>query len=133
MLPEQKVGLLEALAAHGLCEVRVAGRSMLPFIKTGDVVTIKRSEGSHRIGSVVALFIKDQLIIHRIVKVEKTGTLLICGDSSAGSETSVMPSEIIGTVVSLKRNGKIHSRWLKPPLSLIALIVGLIIKTLLRA
>lgn len=133
MHPEQKAGLLEALAAHGSCEVRVAGRSMLPFIKPGDVVTIKRCDGLPCFGSVVALFVQDQLIVHRVAKVTKTGTVLISGDSSVGSETSVMPSEIIGTVVSLKRNGKIHSRWLKPPLSLIALIVGMIIKMLVRA
>jgi hypothetical protein len=133
MLPEQRAGLIEALAARGSCEVRVEGRSMLPFIKPGDVVTIKRCKGSQRIGSIVALFVKDQLIVHRVVKVTKTDTLLISGDSSAGSEASVMPSEIIGTVVSLKRNGKIHSRWLQRPLSLIALIVGMIIKMLVRA
>jgi hypothetical protein len=133
--PEHKAAFLEAISRNGSCTIRVEGRSMWPFIKSGDLVTIVPCKKMPVIGSAVAVFNHDQCIVHRVVKRREhpgaIGEVWICGDSSPGFHVRIPPDEIVGIVSSLERNGTRQTHWLRPPLSLAALLIGRIMRTLI--
>jgi hypothetical protein len=131
---DQKAAFLETLSKNGVCALTVEGRSMWPFIRAGDCVTIVTAGKMPRAGSVVAVFNNDQCIVHRVVKIcgrpGARGDVWICGDSSPGSQTQIQSSDIIGVAESIERNGKRHTRWLRPPLSLLALFFGIVLRAM---
>jgi hypothetical protein len=133
--PEHKAAFLEAISRTGSCAIRVEGKSMWPFIRSGDLVTIVPCKKIPVIGSVAAVFNNDQCIVHRVVKRCKRsgamGEVWICGDSSPGSQSRIPPGEIVGIVSLLERNGTRHTCWLRPPLSLAALLIGRIMRALI--
>ena len=132
--PEQKAAFIEAVLKNGTCTMRIEGQSMWPFIKSGDLVTIVSCKKMPVIGSVAAVFNHDQCIVHRVVKCRERpdtmGEVWICGDSSPGSQARIQPSEIVGTAVSLERNGTRHTRWLHPPLSHAAMVLGYVLRAI---
>jgi hypothetical protein len=136
MVPDQKAALLAALALSGSCQVTLEGRSMWPFIRSGDRVTIKKQNALPPVGSVVAVFSGEQLVIHRLLKqrrgTDATGEVWIRGDSSPGSTARIPAAWIIGRVASLRRNGRVRTFWITPPFSLLALPLGTILCILVR-
>ena len=115
------------------CTVNVHGRSMSPFVRDGDQVTIVPVAGIPAVGSIVALFAGEQLIVHRVIsrKVEKSGaTIAIAGDSSPGSEAVVTLSELFGIVQKITRGPIEVSGWCRPPLSILAVALGHIFRFL---
>jgi hypothetical protein len=115
--------------------MRVGGQSMWPFIKSGDLVTVVSCKKMPVAGSVAAVFYHDQCIVHRVVKRRERpgimGEVWICGDSSPGSQARIPLKEIVGIVSSLERNGTRQTRWLHPPLSLVALLIGRFMRALI--
>ena len=108
---------------------------MWPFIIEGDLVTVVRQQGIPRLASVVAVCIADQLIVHRVTgRTSRDGqvTIVVRGDSSPGSFARLQPGEIIGKVASVCRNGKRSTRWVSPPLSIVALTAGPVLRMLVR-
>jgi hypothetical protein len=126
--PVSKQAFCEALRTFGSCEVTVGGRSMWPFIRPGDTVTVSGGHLKPRRGMVIAFFAGDQLIVHRIIRVA-TGPaglreLLVHGDSSPGSRAVISQDRAIGDVIAVKRDGRPAAAWLRPPLSWFAVVAG---------
>ena len=100
--------LLEAVPAKGKpFRFRVAGISMHPYIKDGDVVTIEKTQGKIlRIGDVVAAIHPQngRLMIHRIIKKTSDG-YLVNGDNIPNSDVIVQSDKILGIVSSISRDG----------------------------
>ncbi|MBN2038038.1 MAG: S24/S26 family peptidase [Chitinispirillaceae bacterium] len=136
MRPDHKAALLATLATSGFCEVTLEGRSMWPFIRSGDRVTITRQNTLPRVGSVVAVFCGERLVIHRLIKrghsPDGTEEVWIRGDSSPDSSAQVPATWIIGRVTSLKHNGRVRAFWITTPFSLLALPLGAILCILVR-
>ncbi|MBN1127980.1 MAG: S24/S26 family peptidase [Chitinispirillaceae bacterium] len=132
MGPEEKAALLGALSVIGSCVVTVGGKSMWPFIRSGDRVKIVPRSGEPEPGSVAALFCEDRLLVHRIVQCSSQGFLL-AGDSSPGSFSRVAVNDIAGIVVSCERAGRWRSAWLHPPLSRFAVMLGYLLRFLVSA
>ena len=132
MNPGTKEALCEALHSLGSCDVTVAGRSMWPFIRPGDVVTIAAGPLNIRRGTVVAFFSENQLIVHRVVGYRKRPDGLqdcvVHGDSSPGSRAVIAQDQVIGCVTAIKRNSRKTAIWLRPPLSWIAIVAGFVLQ-----
>lgn len=108
---------------------------MWPFIKDGDSVTIKGGGFVPGPGVIVALFVGDQLIVHRIVRCQKRSheawDLWVRGDSSPTSCAKISTEQVIGTVVALSRRGVSRGFWLNPFCRQGAVLIGYVLQTLL--
>ncbi len=101
--------LVESTLESG-AEVRfpVDGRSMLPFIRPGDVVQLRPLVGSEpNLGDVVAIrgMPGGGLLVHRVVR--RRGELfLLRGDNTTVANGEHPAGQILGIVDSVERNGR---------------------------
>ena len=86
-------------------KVTAKGSSMLPFIRTGDVVTLCKA---HRLrtGMVVLVEPSDGVyILHRIVKLNDEDMILY-GDGNLGTKEKVSYTSVVAVVKSVYRGNK---------------------------
>lgn len=86
--------------------MRVSGSSMLPAIRPGDVITVRRCghEGASP-GEVVLFCREGRFFAHRVVA--RAGEALITrGDAIAVPDAPVLPDELLGKVVATERGGR---------------------------
>jgi phage repressor protein C with HTH and peptisase S24 domain len=86
---------------------RAAGLSMAPFIKDGDIVTIRPLAGAPpRTGDIVAFLYPGtgRVAVHRIVR-EKPGRYSLKGDNVPEGDGSLPLDHILGTVSRVERDG----------------------------
>lgn len=109
---EAAVGpLMRAVLEKGSrIRLRVRGKSMKPFIQDGDQITL--APLSHRplsLGDVVAFCRSNEqqkrLVIHRIVDRQENG-FVIQGDGVSCESEVVLPFDILGRVVEVRRKGR---------------------------
>ncbi len=81
------------------------GNSMLPLLKTGESVTIKRT-AAYKKGDVV-LFRKPDggFVLHRICKMDKN-LIYTCGDSLTGIDEPITADKILGKAVAFIKKEK---------------------------
>lgn len=127
--------LLEILKKHNKCEVIVGGTSMWPFIRNGDVVSIKNRHIKPSLGTVVALFSGEQLIIHRIVWCRKISNdkwkIWVHGDGCPYSISMTNWDQVIGVVEYIKRKNKIITLSFNDIYRFITIPVGFLIQLLI--
>lgn len=103
------VELLRAIVEKGAaCRFRARGRSMSPFIREGDVVTVCPCAASAvKLGQVVAFVNPStgRLAVHRVVGLGQDGCL-IQGDNEACPDGWVPYHSILGLVTRVERNGR---------------------------
>lgn len=105
---ESLAELMRTVLAHGKpFRFRASGLSMSPFIKDGDVVTI-RPLGSTppRTGDIAAFLYPGtgRVAVHRIVR-EKSGRFSLKGDNVPDIDGSLPLDRILGTVSRVERDG----------------------------
>lgn len=86
-------------------KIKARGSSMLPFIHTGDYVTIKPvCVGGLEVGDIIVYPDKAQknIICHRIVKI-KDNILITKGDTYLRINEKVFPGSLVGKVVLVER------------------------------
>jgi hypothetical protein len=87
---------------------RAGGPSMSPFVKSGDVITVRRLEPKKlHIGDVLAFThpVTDHLTVHRLIG--KQGRLhTLKGDNIHLADNGVPAANILGVVTRVQRNGK---------------------------
>ena len=98
--------------------VRTHGSSMLPRVRTGDLVVVHRSDG-YRIGDVVAYRSATlrTVILHRIVDVDPgTGHFITKGDNNSFRDPDrPRPSEVLGrTALQIPGAGDLLERATRP-------------------
>ncbi len=103
--------LLQGLLAQGLvCEVPVHGRSMLPTIKSGDVVTVAPlARKRPRAGDILVTAAQGALTCHRLVFVyRREGQLWLqtWGDAGLGPDQPVPEGAVLGEVTSVRSEGR---------------------------
>lgn len=101
--------LLEATLAKG-AEARfvVAGSSMWPLLRAGDVVCVRpRGETGARVGDVVALRRQpaSHLVLHRLVR-KRGPEVLIRGDNLPTADGVCVAADILGVVRRVERRGR---------------------------
>lgn len=107
---EQTIEVLEEILEGG-GEFRMAprGRSMRPLIVEGrDAVVLVKNDPSalRRHDMIFYRRNNGQFVLHRLMRVEKDGTLTMCGDAQTSLETGIRKEQIIGSVKRLYRKGK---------------------------
>lgn len=99
----------EILNRGSYLRFRARGESMHPFIRDGDILKVKPVEVSEiKLGDVVFYRTERRIVAHRVIK--KTfnngkAFLVTKGDSSPSSDNPVYPEDLLGKVVTVKRNG----------------------------
>ncbi len=105
ILMEHYRALLETADALPL---EITGSSMTPFLAPGrDSVMLTKPAAPLRRGDIV-LYRRDDgaYILHRILRVERNGTLSLAGDAQCALERGVRPEQVFAIVRSAVRKGK---------------------------
>jgi len=111
----------ELLRATGSVELPVTGSSMGPFLRSGDVLTLRRLPRA-RLGDVVARRVTgDRLLIHRVVG-HRGSDVLTRGDAVARADPPGPGDSILGSVVGIERAGAAVRLGLGPERIAIALL-----------
>jgi signal peptidase len=98
--------IFEQARNAGEVRLRVSGRSMLPALWPGDVVTVRRcSLAEFQPGQIVLFGQQQKLTVHRVVRVADDH-LIARGDSLPSSDPPVTETEVVGKVVSVQRKGR---------------------------
>lgn len=87
--------------------VPVTGTSMGPFLHPGDSVYLSMIPHCFHPGDIV-LYRRENgtYILHRIIKIEKNGTVWITGDNQTQLEAVDASVQILALVTAVKRNGR---------------------------
>lgn len=96
----------EVLASGGEFQMYPKGTSMLPLIVQGrDAVTLTRTpeENLKKYDIIFYRRTNGQFVLHRIIKVCKDGTFVLCGDNQLQYETGIRHDQVIGVVKQIKR------------------------------
>jgi len=101
--------LVEAsLAAGAEARFEADGRSMLPFVRPGDVLRVRRlADEEPATGDVVAVrgMPGGGLLVHRVVRC-RDGRALIRGDNTTLANGEWAREDILGIVTGVERNGR---------------------------
>ena len=101
--------LIEEVLAHGgEFELHPRGQSMLPTIKEGrDRVMLSPAAPPYARGDLLLYRRKNGVfVLHRVVKVEKDGTLTMRGDNQFALERGIKESQVIASVKRYFRAGR---------------------------
>lgn len=84
------------------------GDSMYPLIRSnGDIIIVKRKTFGFKKYD-VPLYKRDngKYVLHRILKVNKDGTYVTCGDNRYTKEYGLTDDNMLGILTAVVRNGK---------------------------
>ncbi len=83
------------------------GVSMLPTVRAGrDGIFLSRAEGIRR-GDILLFRRRDgSFVLHRLVRIEKNGALVMRGDNQYIDEKGVLPEAVIGKVSAILKDKK---------------------------
>ena len=77
----------------------VKGRSMLPFLREGDIVELRKVEAAElHVGQVVLAKYEEAFILHRIVKLNKL-SLVLAGDGNYHQVEEISRAAVLAVVV----------------------------------
>lgn len=102
----------EILSGGGEFRMYPKGVSMLPFIVQGrDSVVLVRNfeEGAKKHDIAFYRRANGQFVLHRVMKVCKDGTFIMCGDNQTALEKGIKKEQIIGYVERLYKGDKEYS------------------------
>ena len=102
-------GVLAAVLEQGACfRFKAAGHSMSPFIRNGDVITIRPvPDKGVRPGQVVAIknVLSGTVVVHRVVAIKK-GLLAIKGDNLSQPDGLFQREALLGLVSQVERDDR---------------------------
>jgi signal peptidase I len=101
------VPVTEALHARGVVHLRVISGSMSPWIRPGDLLTIRRAGAAEFFPGAVVLYARhSRLIVHRVLRRRGSDdfpSLVTKGDALASNDPVVSGTEILGRVTQIMR------------------------------
>ena len=91
---------------------KTKGTSMLPMLDDGvDTVVLTKPKGKLKKYDLPLFYFKGSksYVLHRVIKVQKDGTYVMCGDNRDICEINVKDEDIIAVVSSFSHKGKEYS------------------------
>ena len=105
------LGMLTGLVAEGKdVPLVVTGGSMTPFmIHRRDSVLLSPIAGRKLRRGDIVLYLRDngRYVMHRIVRVCRDGTYVLCGDAQTETEPGIRRDQILARAASVRRKGKV--------------------------
>ncbi len=92
-----------------LVTFQVNGFSMIPLVNEGDKITVKKIESSEiEFGDLVAFYVNDNFVIHRIVKIIKNENGIQFWEKGDNRKfpTLINENQIVGKVVEIQKSNK---------------------------
>ncbi len=86
--------------------IPITGNSMLPLLRDGDRVLVAHDRTPIRMGDVIVFWQSNQLIIHRVIRIERTpdtARFLTKGDNGLSFDPLVNADQVIGKVLAVRR------------------------------
>ena len=102
----------EILASGGEFRMYPKGISMLPLLVQGEDSVVLQKKNPALIKKYDIVFYRrknGQIILHRVLKVCKNNTYVICGDNQTVLEKNVQPDQIIGYVSKIYKGDQLLS------------------------
>ena len=98
----------EVIESGGEFRLYPRGTSMLPLIRQGvdSVVLVKKNEKCKKRDVILYRRANGQLVLHRIVKMEKNGAYTLCGDNQTYLERGIVQEDIFAVVPAFYRGEK---------------------------
>jgi GNAT superfamily N-acetyltransferase len=122
ILRSEDLGKLAAniLGRGGTFSFKARGTSMVPYIQDGDIITIEPAKPSTLEIGTVALYrlASDRLVAHRVVAKEIRGSqtiLTMRGEAAAGSGDKIRAEQVLGRVVSIRRDKEFNLQRFRAP------------------
>lgn len=104
---------LECLAVSGRLRLRVNGSSMLPYIRPGSCVVVRRAApGEMCPGEVVLARTPDGVRLHRLIEIQRPGTKTLWvtrGDNHEHLDPPLKAEHLLGVLAHVERQGP--RRW----------------------
>lgn len=110
---------IEVLSSFGEARLAVKGTSMLPAVRPGDILNVRREFTENIVPGDIVLFARgDRLSAHRVVRTIENhqGSILVTrGDRLLRADPPVFNDELLGRVSAIKRGNRrigVHlTRW----------------------
>lgn len=98
--------LTQLLKTSGQARLRVAGSSMEPILRIGDVILIEASDRRRpKVGELVTFLCGNTLCTHRVAKF--SGSKLVTrGDGNCHDDAPIEMDKCLGRVVMVERSGR---------------------------
>lgn len=97
----------EVAATFGRVGLRVAGTSMVPAIRPGDLISVERISAKEvSVGEIVVFAREGRLIVHRVVAKAGSpdeGSIVTRGDRTRRNDALVSSAELVGRVTRIER------------------------------
>lgn len=94
------------LRRFGALRLRVTGSSMLPAIRPLDEIAVERCHAHEvRRGEVVLFVQRGRLFVHRVIAVDSRGCIVTRGDTNPTPDEPLLPGQLLGKVVHVRRRG----------------------------
>jgi signal peptidase I len=98
------------LRSVGEAKLSVAGSSMLPSLRPGDILEIQRvPDGDLSLGDIVVFARENRLVVHRITQLKREQddvSVITRGDRSPKADAPVLAGELLGKVRIIQRGNQ---------------------------
>ena len=129
---EEIVLIRQALESGQRVELRVNGSCMRPWAFNGDHIAVERLDSKPRRGMILLTQHGDEILVHRVIRLGRDGSILTRGDLSDVADTWVHPIAILGRVAAIRsKHGYCLSLYL-PGVPVAGLLTALPIRLLRR-
>ena len=99
--------LAETILKQGNCiRFKAKGWSMLPSIRSGDIVAVSPITDGITSGDIILYRSKENTpVVHRVIKKNESGGILTKGDSSLDFDSPITNEQVLGKVIDVERRG----------------------------
>lgn len=97
----------KSLEQNKLC-FKALGSSMFPFVRNGDMVTIKKVKSDTLLVGEIVFYEKDgSFCLHRFLKRNSKNEIITKGDNQPILDTPISSEDVLGKLIIIKRDNQV--------------------------